>query len=203
MTGFMRAWLQQELGGDLVVRDQRVVCVQHLPGAREAMRMETLRDANGAMTDNSMSALRRNCIEEGMDLDEETIKREYGVTKAAIGQFIPIECPKMRMTEFGTLRPWTLDVCFGKSQAYAILRMLRKAFWAAVEEYSRKYIKKRKKTYFAQIDMIEDFCQDKNISDEYAGEIRREWQRRVKRGDSSVPKAKRRKKAENVNLLSL
>ena len=44
VTDYMHGWLQYELGGDARVRDQRVVCVQHLPGAREVLRMETVDD---------------------------------------------------------------------------------------------------------------------------------------------------------------
>ena len=34
MTDYIHGWLQHELGGAAMVGDQRVVCVQDLPGAR-------------------------------------------------------------------------------------------------------------------------------------------------------------------------
>ena len=203
VTDWMHAWLQHELVGELRVRDQRVVCVQHLEGGRDVLRMETVMDiCDGVDTGSAMSAMKCNCLSEGLKLDAEAMEREYGVTRELMKQMVPIECPKVCLTENGVLRPWTLDRCFGKSQANAMQRLLRKAFWDAVEEYSYQYAKKKNGEYYPQIDMIEDFCAETKIPDEYVPEIRREWQRRVKRGDNKIPEVAK-KEVENVELLNL
>ena len=59
VTDYMHGWLQRELGCDVMVGDQRVVCLQHLPGMKEAMRMETSRDMmDRKPVVNAMSATR-------------------------------------------------------------------------------------------------------------------------------------------------
>ena len=183
MTDYMHGWLQYELGGGARVGAQRVVCVQHLPGARKILRMETSEDVQeGKIVGNSMSDTWKNCIEAGINLDADAVKREYGMTRENLRLFVPIECPKMCMTKDGVLRPWTLDVTFGREQSTAMQRLLREAFWKAVEEYDDAYRKKMEGRKYPAIDMIEDFCADTDTQDIHAEAIRREWQRRCKRG---------------------
>ena len=81
VTDYQHAWLQRELGGGARVGDQRVVSVQHLPGARDVLKMETVEDMmEPVKVDKVMSATRRNCIKAGLTLDEKVIEREYGIT---------------------------------------------------------------------------------------------------------------------------
>ena len=182
MTDYMHGWLQWELGGEARVKDQRVVCVQHLPGARAILRMETVEDMmEKKPIGNVMSATRKNCMEAGLNIDEDVMAREYGVTREAMKMFVPVECPKMCLTKSGVLRPWTLDVCLGREQAAAMQRLLRNAFWQAVEEYDAKYARKMNGRKYPAVDMVEEFCMDTETPDLYVEAIRREWQRRVKR----------------------
>lgn len=186
MTDYMHGWLQWELGGEARVKDQRVVCVQHLPGARAILRMETVEDMmEKKPIGNVMSATRKNCMEAGLNIDEDVMAREYGVTREAMKLFVPVECPKMCLTKSGVLRPWTLDVCLGREQAAAMQRLLRNAFWQAVEEYDAKYARKMNGKKYPAVDMVEDFCGETETPDLYVEAIRREWQRRVKRVHSS------------------
>lgn len=186
MTDYMHGWLQWELGGEARVKDQRVVCVQHLPGARAILRMETVEDMmEKKPIGNVMSATRKNCMEAGLNIDEDVMAREYGVTREAMKLFVPVECPKMCLTKSGVLRPWTLDVCLGREQAAAMQRLLRNAFWQAVEEYDAKYARKMNGRKYPAVDMVEEFCMDTETPDLYVEAIRREWQRRVKRVKSS------------------
>lgn len=182
VTDYMHGWLQYELGGDARVRDQRVVCVQHLPGAREVLRMETVDDmVEIKPVGNAMSATRRNCITAGLDLDPQVVERLYGMTREALALFVPVECPRMCLTGNGVLRPWTLDVCLGKEQASAMQRLLRQAFWDAVEDFDREYAARMNGRKYPAVDMIEDFCARTGTPDLYVMAMRREWQRRVKR----------------------
>ena len=182
ITDYMCAWLQYELGGDLRIGTQRVICVQHLPGAREVLRMPSETDTSDSKTvGNSISAARKNCIDAGLRLDPESIERQYGVTEVALKTFVPVECPTMRVNFNGVLRPWTLNVNFGKPQSGAMLKLLRDAFWMAVGRFAENYAKDRGCEKYAQIDMIEAFCAETNTPDEYAEAMRREWQRRMKR----------------------
>ena len=186
MTDYMHGWLQWELGGEARVKDQRVVCVQHLPGARAILRMETVEDMmEKKPIGNVMSATRKNCMEAGLNIDEDVMAREYGVTREAMKLFVPVECPKMCLTKSGVLCPWTLDVCLGREQAAAMQRLLRNAFWQAVEEYDAKYARKMNGRKYPAVDMVEEFCMDTETPDLYVEAIRREWQRRVKRVKSS------------------
>jgi hypothetical protein len=182
VTDYMHGWLQYELGCEARVRNQRVVCVQHLPGARKVLRMETAEDMTGrTKIGNAMSATRMNCIIAGLDLDEELIVSEYGIDREAIKLFAPIECPKMCLTKNGVLRPWTLDICFGKEQASAMQRLLRQAFWDAVAAFDRRYAAQMGGEKYPAVDMIEAFCKETETCDVYVDAMRREWQRRVKR----------------------
>ena len=186
VTDYMHGWLQYELGGAVRVKDQRVVSVQHLPGAREALRMETVDDiALGPMkVGNSMSGNRKNMLDAGMVLDAGYIEKEYGLSPEGMKLFMPIECPKLCLTPNGVLRPWTLDINLGREQASALQRVLRAAFWQAVEEYNAEYARKMNGAYYPQVDMIEDFCITTSTPDVFVDAIRREWQRRLKSGQS-------------------
>ena len=182
VTDYMHVWLMNELGGELRIKDQRVVCVQHLSGARDILRMETMEETTAPkQVGSSISGTLKNCIDAGMELDPDTITEMYGVTREEVKLYIPIECPKMCLTKSGTLRPWTLQVNFGQKQATALQKLLRQEFWNAVEEYDKKYAEKMEGQQYYAIDMIEDFCLDTKTPDLYVEAMRREWQRRSKR----------------------
>ncbi len=182
MTDYMHGWLQHELGGAARIKEQPVICVQHLPGVRNVLRMESEEEPTvNSPVVNSMSATWRNCLEAGIRLDASAVEREYNITREGLKLFVPIECPKMCMTKNGVLRPWTLDVNFGQRQATAMLRLLRAAFWKAVEEFADNYERQMQGRKYAQIDMIEAFCKETETPDMYAESMRREWQRRQKR----------------------
>ena len=200
VTDYMHAWLQRELGGGARVKDQRVVCLQHLPGAREILRMETVSDIElGVMKiGNAMSGNRKNMLAAGMVIDAGVIKEDYGMTPELMNLFVPIECPKLCLTKYGVLRPWTLDVNMSHEQASAMQRLIRQTFWQAVEDYNTAYAMKMDGRKYPAIDMIEDFCDITKTPDEYVETIRREWQRRVKRGDNACKMPE--KKVVNVSL---
>jgi hypothetical protein len=183
MTDYMHGWLQWELGGGARVKDQKVVCVQHLPGARAILRMETMEDLElGPMKDDkSMSATRKNMLEAGLEIDESVVEREYGLTKDLLKLFVPVECPKMCLTKYGVLRRWTLDVNLGKQQAGELQRLLRAAFWQAVDDFNTEYARKMDGQKYPAVDMVEEFCMMTETPDTYVEAIRREWQRRRKR----------------------
>ena len=187
VTDYMHGWLQWELGGALRVKDQKVVSVQHLPGARDILRMETVEDlADHRPVDNAMSDSRKNCILAGLALDPAVIEREYGITKDVMKLFMPIECPKMTLTKNGVLRPWTLDTCLSQKQTAAMQRLLREAFWKAVGEFNEVYARRMNGQRYPAVDMIEEFCIETRTPDLYVDAMRREWQRRVKREGSRL-----------------
>ena len=187
VTDYLHGWLQYELGGAASVKGQKVICVQHLPGARSILKMETVDDTKIApsMTGISMSDTRKNCIEYGLKLDPEAVKKLYGMTKEQLKMYVPIECPKMCLTKNGVLRPWTLDVCFSQKQGTALQRLLRQEFWNAVEKFDAEYARQMDGMKYPAVEMIEEFCNETGTSDIHVDALRREWQRRVKRVHSS------------------
>lgn len=177
----MHGWLQEELGG-IMVREQRVVSVQHLSGAREVLRMQTTNDTIEVKhIEKSMSATRMNCVRAGLSLDAHATEQLYGITTEQINLFIPIECPKMCMTPNGVLRPWTLDVCMGKEQATRMQQVIREAFWARVAEFNKEYAVQQNGEHYPAVEMIEEFCHQTKTPEMYVEAMRREWQRRCKR----------------------
>lgn len=164
------------------MNNRRVVSVQHLDGARAALRMETVDDTmEPGAVGSAMSAARYNCVAAGMTLNPEVVKQLYGVTKEELALFVPIECPRLTLTNNGVLRPWTSATCFGQKQATALNRLLREAFWQAVGEFSEQYARQRRGEKYAQEEMIEAFFRETKTSDIHVEAIRREWQRRCKR----------------------
>lgn len=160
----------------------RVVCLQHLDGARATLRMETVDDTmEPGAVGSSMSATRYNCVAAGIKLNPDVVQQLYGITEEELALFAPIECPRLTLTSNGVLRPWTVNTCFGQKQATALHRLLREAFWQAVGEFSEKYAEDHQGEKYAQKEMIEAFCKETDTDDIHVPAIRREWQRRVKR----------------------
>lgn len=181
ITGYMHAWLEREMGGEVRAHDMRVVSVQHLPGAREILRMETEEDMLEPKKDaKAMSAMRRNMLDAGLKLDAAVTEQMYGINNETLKLYVPIECPPMCLTRNGVLRRWTLYVSFGRQQAKDLQKLLRDEFWQAVEEFDQAYAKKRGEKYPA-VAMVTDFCLATKTPELYIEEIRREWQRRQKR----------------------
>lgn len=182
VTDYMHGWIQHDLGGSLKVRDQRVVCLLHLEGARDVMLMESQEDSvEMKPVGNAMSATLRNCIDAGLRLDPDWTRRAYGVDYEGLKLFMPIECPPNCITETGTLRPWSLDTSFGQRQATAMQRLLRQVFWEAVEDFDREYAALLEGRDYPAVDMIEAFCRESHTPELYIEPMRREWQRRRKR----------------------
>lgn len=182
VTDYMHGWLQEELGGGARIRDQRVVSVQHMLGAREILKMETVDDMmEPNPVKKSMSGTRMNCILAGLALDQQATEHLYGITKEQVKLFVPIECPKMCMTKNGVLRPWTLDICMGMDQSTKMQHVIREAFWNAVKEFNVEYSIKNDGKYYPSVEMIEAFCCHTNTPDVHVEAMRREWQRRCKR----------------------
>jgi len=188
VTDYMHGWLQKELVGGTRIGGKKVVCLQHLDGARDVLRMETCNDVTGDdeteepdVQENSLSATRYGCIDAGLALDPKTVQRHYGMGREELALFVPIECPRTCLTKNGVLRPWTSDTCFGRQQSAALLKVLREAFWRGVAEYDREYARRMDGEKYAAVDMIEAFCRDMGTSDLYVDAMRREWQRRAKR----------------------
>jgi len=183
VADYQHSWLQRELGGELRIKDQRVISIQHLQGAREVFRMETFNDTEQTRhVCNAMSATRRNIIETGISIDPETTERLFGVTKENIGFFLPIECPKMCMNANGVLRPWAPETCFGKQQASELQLLLRREFWKAVADFDAAFAKESGGKRYPIARMIEAFCVQTRTPDLYVEAMRREWQRIVQKG---------------------
>ena len=181
VTEFMRGWLEYEYGGGVVIKEQKVLSLLHLPGAREVFRLATVDDRMvRAPLGNAISSTRKKCIEAAMQIDEGVMKGNYGVTMAELEQFVPMEVPKMCVNDDGVLRPWTNDIAMGEKQATAMQRLLRDAFWQAVEDYDRDYEMLAGGGYPA-VEMIEAFCATTKTNDIHVESMRREWQRRQRR----------------------
>lgn len=201
VTDYMHGWIQYELVGAARIGDQKVVCLQDLPGAKEALAMETQDDMElkPSKIGEAMSSARRNMLVAGLSIDEEVVGREYGLTRDGLALFLPVECPRRCLTKNGVLRPWTLDVGFGRQQARELQGVLRTAFWKAVEQYNTEYARKMNGRKYPAVDMIEDFCRTTKTPDIHVESMRREWQRRVKSGQNQDIRPKKR--TEHVSLL--
>ena len=182
VTDYMMGWIEYELCGSLRVGDRRIVCVQHLKGARAILRMQTEEDTmEPRPVGLAMSATRQGCISAGLTLNPKVVEQLYGMNRVALALFVPIECPRMTLTEGGVLRPWNCDTCFSHKQASQLLALLREAFWQAVAQFADRYAREHQGEKYAQQDMIEDFCRETHTDDIHVPALRREWQRRVKR----------------------
>ena len=183
---FTRGWLDYEFGSKVMVNGRRVVCLQHLDGVRDILRMETVDDmelSTDLPVELSLSAQRYGVISAAMTLSPEATERVYHLSPEELQQFVPIEVPRTRLTEEGLLRPWGGDAMLGDAQAKALLRLLREAFWEDVDRFARRYAREHEGERYAQEDMIAAFCRMTNTSDLHIEAIRREWQRRRKRAE--------------------
>jgi hypothetical protein len=186
VTEFIRGWLDYEFGSKVMVNGRRVVCLQHLDGVRDILRMETVDDMElspDLPVDLSLSASRYGLISAAMTLSPEAAERMYHLSLEQMQQFVPIEVPRLRLTQEGLLRPWSGDAMLGDAQAKTLLRLLREAFWEDVERFARRYAIEHEGERYAQEDMIVAFCKMTRTSELHIEAIRREWQRRCKRAD--------------------
>ncbi len=186
VTGFLSGWLDYEYGSKVMVNGRRVVCLQHLDGVRDILRMETVDDVElspNLPVDLSLSASRYGVISAAMTLSPEATERMYHLSPEQMQQFVPIEVPRLRLTQEGLLRPWGGDAMLSDAQAKALLRLLREAFWEDVERFAMRYAREHEGEKYAQEDMIAAFCRMTKTSELHIEAIRREWQRRCKRAE--------------------
>lgn len=184
VTDFVRGWLDYEFGSKVQVNGRRVVCLHHLDGVRDILRMETVDDMElspDLPVELSLSASRYGIISAAMTLSPETTERAYHLSLEELLSFVPIEVPHVRLTVEGLLREWGGDAMFGEQQAKELLRLLRHYFWESVERFARRYAIEHEGERYAQEDMIVAFCKMTRTSELHIEAIRREWQRRAKR----------------------
>ncbi len=184
MTGFIHGWLEHELGGAMI-GNRRLISVMRLKGAREILKMECGEDIDldcGHVV-NSISDERWNVYDAGLRVNAEVMEQEFGVTRDLLDQYVPIECPKMYLSAYGVLRPWTPNVCLERKQSSALIRLLREEFWRHVAAFDDEYSREPGRGRYPAAEMIEAFCASTGTAEMYVQDIRREWQRRVKRGD--------------------
>lgn len=183
VTDYMHDWVTHNLSGTLSVKGQGIVCLQHMKGARDIMRMKIVEDIELSIDaqNKCLSAQRYRVISAGMIINENATTRLYGIDREALALYMPIECPPVCMTDHGVLREWTNNTCFTYEQATALQKLLRDTFFQTVTDYNDYYKKKMAGKQYPAIDMIEEFCDENDINDTYADTIRREWQRRLKR----------------------
>ena len=176
LTSYMHEWLFREYGGDVRLYGKPVLSIAHIPDAKKLLRQQTQDDVmEDGQTRWSVSAMRMDFLQHGVELG---IKGVGGMelTREQLNLFLPIECPKMALTQNGVLRPWNRQTSFGQRQAFALTKLLRGAFWKTVADYERNFKWPRGAEHTA-IAMIESFCQDAGVPDIYAADLRREWQR--------------------------
>ena len=185
VTGFISGWLDYEFGSKVMVNGRRVVCLQHLDGMRDILRMmETVDDTElspDLPAELSMSAQRYSMLNAAMTLSPEATERVYHLSLEELLSYVPIEVPRVRLTEEGLLREWGGDAAFGEQQAKKLLRLLRHYFWEGVEQFARRYARQHEGEAYVQQDMIGAFCRETKTSELHVEAIRREWQRRCKR----------------------
>lgn len=176
---FMHGYLRATLGGEVKIGKQRVICVQHLPGVKKVWRMETVHDMMAGPDDGcTMSDERHTIFTEGMKIDAAVMARDFNMTPADLAQYIPVEVPKLCVTENGVLRPWTASVNMGAPQSSALRRILRREFWTAVDDFSRNYRAEHVDEGCSDRDVIDAFCEAYDTPTTCIDAIRREWQRR-------------------------
>lgn len=177
MTEYTHDWLFNEFGGNVALHGRKVISIHHLRGAREILRMETHEDVlEPGNTRWAMSAMKMDCMQLGIGIGPNNIKEQYGLTKEQLRLYIPIECPRMALTQYGVLRPWTRTTSFGRAQASELQKFLRESFWNAVAAYRDK-LEASGNAPTTAIQLVESFCEVNNISEVYLDDLRREWQR--------------------------
>ena len=182
VTDYMRGWMRKALGCGTKIGKEPLISMYQITGAKEVLETGTDEELPEHGTPgNAMSATWRCALEVGLEYDPATMECIYGVTEETLEQYLPIACPPTAMTVDGIMRTWTHDTCFGREQTIALQKLLREAFWAAVEQYSKQYAQEHAGKKYAQVEMIEAFCRETKTDDMYVEAMRREWQRRNKR----------------------
>lgn len=198
---YMQKWLYDEYGSDTVVHERRVLSVGHLPGARKALRETTVDDfAAGGDERRSVSALRMDCLVEGMKVNPETMDKRFHFTSKDLARYVPIECQRLALTQDGVLRPWNRRTAFSRLQACHLVDILHRQFWKAVEDFDGDFAERmareaaeagdtiseadinRRQKYlnglYPDVDMVTEFCEETGTPEMFIPEIRREFQRR-------------------------
>lgn len=183
ITDYMREWARTTLGSPKRVKGEPVLDILSLEGVQSVLLMPTSDGLPGfGSLGNAMCDTWHAALTVGLDMDAQGMEKEFGITREMLVQYIPVACPAVAITTDGSTHPWNRDTSFGKQQAAAILRLIRDAFWSVVGNYAIQYEDANFGIKYAQIDMLESFCKDYRINDTYLEAMRREWQRRCKRG---------------------
>lgn len=183
ITDYMRGWARMALGNGKSVKGIPVLDIKSLDGMEQVRLMSTDDELPGdGVPGNVMCDTWHAALTAGIEMDPWGMEQEFGITSEVLDQYLPVECPDYAVGQDGAIRPWDNNTCFGKQQAIAILRLVRETFWASVGNYASEYRKVHFGTKYAQIDMLESFCKDCHIDDTCIEAMRREWQRRSKRG---------------------
>lgn len=183
ITDYMRGWARAALGSAKRIKDAPVLDLHRLNGVEQVLLMPADDELPGfGMPGNVMCDTWHAALMAGLEMDPLDMEREFGITNEVLEQYLPVICPDYAIDEDGAIRPWDSNTCFGKQQAIALLRLIRDTFWSAVGNYASEYRKVHFGTKYAQIDMLESFCMDYHIDDTCIEAMRREWQRRSKKG---------------------
>lgn len=190
MTEYTHDWLASCYGGKLSLYGKPILSIAHMPGVHRVLQMEVFEDmqdvapAQAVHTEPkdvlSMSAMRMDCLQNGCKVNPEAVGRICGLTREQLGAFVPVECPRMALTAFGVLRPWSRTTAFGRVQSNELIRLLRGAFWQAVSDYEAR-LREDGELPDTAIELIEGFCKENGIGELYMEDLRREWQRKVAR----------------------
>lgn len=193
MTEYTHDWLARCYGGKLALYGKPILSVAHLPGVHKALQMEIFEDMqevapaqdkhSEAKDVLSLSAMRMDCLQNGCKVSPEAIGRLCGLTREQLGAFVPVECPRMALTAFGVLRPWSRTMAFSRAQSNELIRLLRTAFWQAVTDYEAR-LREAGEMPDTAIELIEGFCKENGIGELYMEDLRRQWQRYVARRNS-------------------
>ncbi len=182
VTDYMRGWTRMVLGTRYRVHELPVIQVKGLDGASEVLAMSVSEELPGiGVPGNAMCDTWHAALEAGLEVDAWGMEREFGITREVMDQYLPVLCPDVAVDEDYITHPWTSDTCFGREQAIALQRLLRDAFWSAVDNYASDYKRAHSDAKYAQIDMLESFCKEYKSDDTHIDAMRREWQRRQKR----------------------
>lgn len=171
-TPYLVTWAEHQYGTALTLYGRPVLELRPIPGIRFALRETVDDDADlTSAATNSLSQVRYALILHGVDVQQDKITEQFGLTKQELSTFLPVHVPDYLLTSDGSLRQFSPTMQLRRKTANDVARCVYGAFWKEVHRFAQAG------DFAIDKDMLTSFCEEAQIGDINIDDLRNQYQR--------------------------